>query len=287
VANNAVAYNHALEGGGIAIHGLGTRVIGNLLYNNSSGWYGGGIYVTYGRGPNLSNNTIINNWSDSLGGGIYIYDADSAFVTNCIIRDNQSCDGAQIAWDLGLPNLSYCNIQGWFPGEGNIDVDPLFRNQSCGDFHLMSIRCGDSLNSPCIDAGDRDILDSLLSCFHGLGGLRSDMGAYGGSSNGWPVSIEDGDQTPKTLPRFVTLFQNYPNPFNVRTTITFILPQSGSVNLSIYDILGRHVQTLLDGWQQIGPHSITFDAMGLASGAYFYRLRAGERIDSKRMLLLK
>lgn len=83
------------------------------------------------------------------------------------------------------------------------------------------------------------------------------------------------------------LNQNYPNPFNPTTTIGYRLPTLSNVTLKIYDVLGRLVETLVDGRQIPGEHSATFDARRLASGEYFYQLRAGGFVETKKMILEK
>jgi hypothetical protein len=83
------------------------------------------------------------------------------------------------------------------------------------------------------------------------------------------------------------LLQNYPNPFNAITTIEFILPGPQKAKVTVYDLLGREVGTMIDEDKQAGFHFIIFDASGLSSGVYFYRLQAGEMIETKRMVLLK
>jgi len=90
-----------------------------------------------------------------------------------------------------------------------------------------------------------------------------------------------------TLPERLHLSQNYPNPFNARTTVEFSLAESQPVRLVIYDLLGNEVQTLVEGVRSAGSHTLTFDASGLSSGVYFYRLQAGETVETKRMMLLK
>ncbi len=100
-----------------------------------------------------------------------------------------------------------------------------------------------------------------------------------------PVSVaEDGRPGP---PREFALFQNYPNPFNPGTTIRFDLPQSGRVVLKIFNSVGQEVATLVDEVLPAGRHLIPFDASGLASGVYYYRLLTEQGILSKRMTLLK
>ncbi len=90
-----------------------------------------------------------------------------------------------------------------------------------------------------------------------------------------------------TLPTEYSLKQNYPNPFNPTTTIIYSLPEASDVRLDIYNILGQNVATLVDEYRQAGTHEVTWNANGIASGVYFYRLTAGEYTDTKRMLLLK
>jgi hypothetical protein len=83
------------------------------------------------------------------------------------------------------------------------------------------------------------------------------------------------------------LHQNYPNPFNPTTKITYSIQKSGDVKLKIFDLLGREIQTLVNGFQKAGTHSIDFNAAGLSSGVYFYQLRMGnDLIETKRMLIM-
>lgn len=103
------------------------------------------------------------------------------------------------------------------------------------------------------------------------------------------VTIEDvtvasaEDEVPLTF----ALAQNYPNPFNPSTTITYALDRSGPVELSVYDLLGRVVQTLVDGVQPAGRHEVRFDAGDLPTGTYAYRLRAGAETRTRTMVLTR
>lgn len=89
------------------------------------------------------------------------------------------------------------------------------------------------------------------------------------------------------IPAEFTLKQNYPNPFNPTTTIRFGLQKKGDVQLEVFDILGRKVQTLIDEKRSAGWHNITFDAQNLASGTYFYRLIIGQKVQTHKMVLIK
>ena len=83
------------------------------------------------------------------------------------------------------------------------------------------------------------------------------------------------------------LFQNYPNPFNPTTIIRYQLPQGRNVLLKVYDILGREVATLVNEVKPPGTYTVQFDASGLASGMYFYRLDAGHFMCVRKLMLLR
>ncbi|MBS4035765.1 MAG: exo-alpha-sialidase [Ignavibacterium sp.] len=83
------------------------------------------------------------------------------------------------------------------------------------------------------------------------------------------------------------LFQNFPNPFNPSTTIRFDLPEDGIVTIELFDILGQKVRTLLSEFKSANRYDLTFNATGLASGVYIYRMRINEFIASKKMVYLR
>ncbi len=83
------------------------------------------------------------------------------------------------------------------------------------------------------------------------------------------------------------LAQNYPNPFNPATKISYAIPQSGFVNLTIYDAIGREVAVLVNKSQSAGNYTVNFNATNLNSGVYFYKLKTGNNIIVKKMMLLK
>ena len=99
-----------------------------------------------------------------------------------------------------------------------------------------------------------------------------------------PVSNES---EPTSLPNDITLFQNYPNPFNPSTVISFQLPVSSSVKLAVFDMLGRKIATLVDGKSPAGLQEVTFNAQGLSSGMYFYRLETSGSTLTKRLTIIK
>jgi hypothetical protein len=99
------------------------------------------------------------------------------------------------------------------------------------------------------------------------------------------ATVVDGDTPTRALS--FQLHQNYPNPFNPTTTIAYSLTQSADVELKVYNLLGQEVAVLAEGSQSAGLHQVRWDASEQASGIYLYRLRAGDAVTTKKMLLLK
>lgn len=97
------------------------------------------------------------------------------------------------------------------------------------------------------------------------------------------VSSEIDFKSPNTF----SLHQNYPNPFNPSTNIEFSLPQTSNVELRVFDLTGREVVSLVSGVKTAGNHTVSFDASQLSSGVYIYRLKAGEFVQTRKMLLIK
>jgi hypothetical protein len=216
------------------------------------------------------------------GGGIHNIDSDPIILNTILWADSAGNIGHEV---YGCdPLISFCNIEGGWEGEGNINTDPLFRDPENGDFHLMAIECGDPFDSPCIDAGDPTIFDYLLDCDWGLGGQRSDMGAYGGQAI--PTDIRERDRQVE-LPSRLCMSQNYPNPFNSSTVINYSLPNISFVTVSIYNLLGQLEATVFEGIQQPGRQAITWNADGYPSGIYFARVAVDERVGNIRMVLIK
>jgi len=89
------------------------------------------------------------------------------------------------------------------------------------------------------------------------------------------------------IPEIITLNQNYPNPFNARTAISYNLAAYENVKLEVFDLLGRKIMTLVNGFQNAGTYSVFWDAGACPSGIYFYTLTAGQKTVSKQMTLIK
>ncbi len=102
-----------------------------------------------------------------------------------------------------------------------------------------------------------------------------------------PEDVVSVDELDKGIPTEYALSQNYPNPFNPTTTIEFALPKAGNVKMIVYDILGRSVAELVNGNLNAGYHRVKFNASNLASGIYFYSIKADDFTNVKKLMLLK
>jgi hypothetical protein len=103
----------------------------------------------------------------------------------------------------------------------------------------------------------------------------------------WNSGTSRVEQLSPTAPKTFLLEQNYPNPFNPSTTIRYQLPVASEVKLEVYDVLGKKIATLVNERQSAGSYQVVWNASGLSSGTYFYRLQAGTFTQTKKMILVK
>ena len=89
------------------------------------------------------------------------------------------------------------------------------------------------------------------------------------------------------LPTKFLLSQNYPNPFNPSTKIKYSVPQVSQVQIKVFDVLGNEIETLVNEEKPVGTYEITWYAEGLPSGVYFYQIKAGSFVETKKMVLMK
>lgn len=139
------------------------------------------------------------------------------------------------------------------------------------------------------DGMSRDQFGNAVSINHGkaIVGAITDGGFQGSAYvfNDVTVGIEDLDNY--FIPSGFTLHQNYPNPFNPSTKIRYGLPETAQVKLEIFNAIGQRMATLVDERQSAGFHEFEFDASGLASGVYLYRIQAGSFVQMKKMVYLR
>ncbi len=113
--------------------------------------------------------------------------------------------------------------------------------------------------------------------------FKPDSGYYELVYDPNPVSVKDN----KNIPIAYSLQQNYPNPFNSSSVIKYSIPHSSQVTLKIFNALGEEIETLVNREKPAGTYEVKWNAAELPSGVYFYRIKAGDFIQTKKMILLK
>ena len=121
-----------------------------------------------------------------------------------------------------------------------------------------------------------------------VGGFFSSAGGVSANNVArWNSGTSRVEQLSPTAPKTFLLEQNYPNPFNPSTTIRYQLPVASEVKLEVYDVLGKKIATLVNERQSAGSYQVVWNASGLSSGTYFYRLQAGTFVETKKMIMVK
>lgn len=196
--------------------------------------------------------------SDS--GGFYAVNQDSS---NSIVSPNSS-DG-------------FRDFEKWYSISNGI------KKTKAGPADIAYIISGGPFN---INAGDSIDVAFAIACGEDLLTVKS---AIIQSRNKWLGGLTDAKKNDSEIPDEFVLNQNFPNPFNPETVISYKLPAAGNVVLKIYDLLGSEIQTLVNEFQEAGTHKAILNMRhsSLSSGVYFYVLRSGGFIASKKMILLK
>jgi len=132
-------------------------------------------------------------------------------------------------------------------------------------------------NVSVVDLDYRKSDRKLFASTHGRGMFVTDLSTL--------TNVEENLNS--QLPKEFALQQNYPNPFNPTTTISFSIPENQNVELKVYDLLGNEVANLVNEYKSAGSYSVNFNASNLASGIYFYKLKAGNFQQTKKLILLK
>ncbi len=301
IQNNTIRSNQGRYGAGIVVNYDDAEIRNNVILLNSGGsaYGGGGIWV-YGMGHTavIENNTIVQNSVSGMapsteprgkGGGILVW-STGALLRNNILWGNSAAEAPQIKVISGTMTYYNNDIEGKATANGGITADPLFDETA---LNLLSP------GSPCIDAGyddaayeDREDPDASGNALYpSMGGLRGDIGAYGGPGAALlPEEASSGVVEPRhqpAFPRNSRLVSNYPNPFNPAATVTWYLARQERVRISVFDALGREVALLREDVLPAGNGSASFDGTGMASGVYFIRLKTSTVTDTRRMTLVR
>ncbi len=210
---------------------------------------------------NLSDNS---NFTYSIAYGI----TDSAAVLNLLENTDK-----YISFELQLMDAQTNEVLGTFD-EVTYDQTnlPLYENYS---YQVNTSGIGNRTVYLRLVIDDNFTTDYALGELHALDNTLQ------------KTNIKEKTYNGESIVKSYEISQNYPNPFNPSTTIKYQIPQDGVVTLKVYDILGREVANLVDGFKTKGRYEVRFDASKLATGVYIYRIKSGDFVQTKKMMLLK
>ena len=242
--------------------------VGSLWNTSASGSASNGSYVVIQPGNNSTGSAPTNtnghiNYNFSVGAG-------GSYVVWCrVIAPNANDDSFWIRMDGG----AWINWNNIAPGATSWTWDDVQSFSLSSGSHTLTIAYREDGTQL-----DKIFITNAGTTPSGMGSAATNCGAGKAFSE---ASLDEA------LPAGYSLSANYPNPFNPATQITYTLGEAVEVKLEVFDLTGRLVATLANGLQSAGRYEVTFDAQGLESGVYFYRLHAGSFTQTRRMLLVK
>ena len=290
--------------------GLDIDHLGNVIIGGSS-FEGDDDYVAIKYSP-----TGVQKWvrtyespsaSEDIPMSMAIDTHDNVIVTGYSWRDSEAFNYLTVKYDSSGNELwvSECNGEGnkrdfahavALDAQDNIYVTGSSREGTLGDaaaltvrynpngYQVWAISYSDTASSS--NFGHAIAVDQENNVYIGIHSV--------GNNSGWDfVTVKYrqdilGLTSRDNLQGSYHLFQNYPNPFNPVTTIAYTLPLAAQVQLTIFDLLGRQVSTLVNARQPAGDHDVQFDGTGLSSGVYYYRLKIDrDAVLTRKMVLLK
>ncbi|MCX6165509.1 MAG: T9SS type A sorting domain-containing protein [Ignavibacteriae bacterium] len=237
----------------MSISNFDTSVVLAGLFMNATALTGG-MYLTTNGGQ---------LWTKRQSG---LYDTVNALPRSCLIKPGSSTE-----FFVGLDNSTVTTKKG------------VFRTTNAG-LNWVSFNSGVMLNTYAIRALAYKTTGNP-TLFAGDGGTATASSGTGLYEYSWLASGIGNSNN--GIPNTFELSQNYPNPFNPITKISYQLPFSGLIKISVYDILGREVAILANGYKNAGYYNIEFDGTKFNSGVYFYRLFTDRFVSTKKMILVK
>lgn len=189
--------------------------------------------------------------------------------------------------------LSSNNGANWLPVINGLTDDTVYSFANVANYVFAGTNKGGVFVTTNYGANWTQVADSLSNS--GITALvLSGNNIIAGSGDGsiWYRTVAniittDVKEIQNNIPDNHSLFQNYPNPFNPTTIISYQIQNDRFVTLKVYDMFGREVKTLVNGFKSQGKYSVDFDAGNFSSGVYFYQLKAGDYTAIKKMILLK
>ena len=235
---------------------------GQRLWVGNTGWIAGPLdpmrYVEFDASPNAGNNLTVTNVSFNYG-------------------------DFQTSIDFNIINFkAYYSIDGWINSTVINATGLIYKNTAMLSFNqalsvfvpngkTFSLR----INPYALQNGNAG-----TPTF----GIHNNVKICGTTSS--ITSIDEG-KTGNIIPKSYQLEQNFPNPFNPSSVFQYDIPKTSFVKITVYDIIGREIRTLVNEMKSPGEYTVVFDARNLASGIYLYRMQAGDFVQTKKLILMK
>lgn len=263
--------------------------------NQNNGWAFGGE-GTNGQEPPYSIHNTTNggiNWNlqfeDSTGGkynAIYFSDINNGWIVGDSGKVLKTTDGGNnwtFVTNSGVNPAEQCktvfSLNGnhvWIPTKDSDSYHtPIIKYSSDGGANW------ETQITPFRDSGGNNAVFSIFFTDEYNGYCTGDWGRIAWYTD--PISVDD-ETNP--VPDFY-LLQNYPNPFNPMTNLRYAINSRQYVTLKVYNLLGKEVATLVNGYKETGSYTVNFDASNLSSGVYIYKLQAGDFTQTRKMTLVK
>ena len=292
IERNIFHGNRATNAGGIYLRFATNILISNNIFDDNAANSGGGIVIWQNASTpeyffEVINNTFVENHAVVNGGAFRlggeegedivfmnnIFWGNVAGVGNSIINASQS-DTIRVFYS----NVDPADISGLWAGYGNINEDPMFVDTGDHPYQVNDY-------SPCIDTGTPDTTGLNLPDIDLAGEVRIfndrvDMGAYEWNTF---VGTEEFESQARKLSGEVW---NFPNPFSASTNIAYELQQPSTVQIIIYNYLGKQIEVFQQK-KSAGKQQVLWDAEGYPDGIYYFRLQAGEKVATGKLVKMK
>jgi len=249
-----------------------------IFRDNSGGFYYNSIFTEY------------NGFGG--GAGITVEDLASGEDSRARLENNQLILSNNIWWNFGNGNnladiAPQDFVQTHLGANSNQIADPqlgaIARNNSNG------LDPRPAANGPA-GTGATTVNDPFIDNVDYIGAFNPNAPLW---TNGWSALDNNNvtgivdEQISTVIPEDYKLEQNYPNPFNPSTTIEYQIRKAGVVEIAVYNVAGQKVASLINGFKSAGSYAVTWDATDLASGLYYYTLKAENVVETRKMILMK
>jgi len=287
------------EGGGVAVvNGASASIVHTSFYDNVGPLFGGGIFSGADATVDVSKCFFKGNTAE-LGSAIYYYQSTGSVTRNTFYENVSSLLVAGPYGTVAVHSESDLTVTGSIfsneiGGYGLVLPDDSITHE-CNVYYSNQHGAivGDGI-SPTEQIADPEFCDTTMGDYTvQADGPASPEGSLCGEGIGaFPVGCSPPTAIRSTTGAAFGLSQNVPNPFNPRTRIAYVLAEPTEVSLEIFDVSGRHVRTIVRGRETAGRKLVTWDGRDnrgdqVASGVYFYRLRAASYVETRKAVFLK